>query len=101
MIVVSKEQIKELITRRRRQILVHSIIYYRNNDNLITDVQYDLWSTELQELQHKYPKLANECVYAKDFDGFEGSGFNLPLGDPWALNTANRLINYIEKQKKV
>ncbi|WP_374103973.1 hypothetical protein [Bacillus sp. ISL-18] len=29
---LSREDIAELITRRRRQILVHSVIYYRWND---------------------------------------------------------------------
>ena len=35
------EKISELINRRRRQILVHSIIYYKMDKNLIAD---NAWS---------------------------------------------------------
>ena len=33
----SRKSIAELLNRRRRQILVHSVIYYKMNDNLISD----------------------------------------------------------------
>ena len=45
------DRIAELITRRRRQILVHSVIYYEMNDNLIPDSQWVSWANELYELQ--------------------------------------------------
>lgn len=32
-----KTQLKELIERRQRQILVHSIIYYKYDQNIISD----------------------------------------------------------------
>ena len=47
----SRKSIAELLNRRRRQILVHSIIYYKMNDNLISDSTWSAWATELEELQ--------------------------------------------------
>lgn len=86
-------EITELINRRRRQILVHSVIYYRLNDNLVSDAQWAAWAVELEELQTKYPEIAAKCIYAKDFEKFEhSSGYNLPLTDPWAVNKARQLL---------
>lgn len=71
--------IKELINRRRRQILVHSCIYYRYNTSIITDKQFDTWARELVALQQTYPTLAAECVHHDAFADFDGStGFHLP-----------------------
>jgi hypothetical protein len=86
--------IKELINRRRRQILVHSIIYYSFDENIISDAQWSKWAEELVQLQKQYPDIACECVYADAFKTFDGSsGFDLPLNDPRAYNTALRLLN--------
>ena len=63
----SDEQIKELITRRRRQVWVHSIIYYRLDRNVISDAKWSQWALELEELQKQYPDLAAECPYADVF----------------------------------
>ena len=85
--------IAELINRRRRQILVHSIIYYEFNDNIISDYTWSKWAEELVELQNKYPGTAKSCVFAKEFEDFDGStGFNLPLDNPWGVNKACQLL---------
>lgn len=87
------KQIKSLIERRRRQILVHSIIYYRFNDNMISDAQWSKWAVELEDLQKKYPDIAKECCYAEEFKDFDHStGQNLPLEDPWGVKTASYLL---------
>lgn len=89
----SRKSIAELLNRRRRQILVHSVIYYKMNDNLISDSTWSAWATELEELQAKYPEIAAKVPYAKEFEGFNHStGMNLPLDDPWAVNKARQLI---------
>ena len=46
-----KEQITELIKRRRLQLLIHSCIYYEYNTNLVSDNQWTTWAIELEELQ--------------------------------------------------
>lgn len=79
---MSQEQIKELITRRRRQVWVHSIIYYRFDKNVIDDNKWSRWALELEVLQKRYPDLAAECPYADVFKDFDHStGSNLPLYD--------------------
>lgn len=85
----------ELINRRRRQILVHSCIYYRLNNNLITDKQFDEWAYELVDLQKQYPEIAEQAVFAESFKDFDGStGFNLPIHHPWVLRKAQQLLSY-------
>lgn len=79
---LNNEQIKELITRRRRQVWVHSIIYYRLDRNVISDAKWSQWAQELEQLQKEYPELAAECPYADIFRDFDHStGSNLPLDD--------------------
>ncbi|WP_423220055.1 DNA ligase LigA-related protein [Bacillus cereus] len=39
------EAIRDNITQRRHQILVHSCIYYQYNTNIIDDHTYDRWAT--------------------------------------------------------
>lgn len=83
----------ELINRRRRQILVHSIIYYRHNTSIIDDATWTKWALELVELQKQYPEIAREAPYAEEFKNFDGStGFDLPLDDPWGNNKAMYLM---------
>lgn len=87
--------IAELITRRRRQILVHSIIYYEMDDCLISDPQWAQWAIELENLQKQYPQIAKNCIYAEEFKDFDHStGYNLPLNDPWGVNKARQLLSY-------
>lgn len=96
---MSSNKITELINRRRRQILVHSCIYYRLNDSIITDAQFDKWAYELAALQKQHPDIAKKCVYAEYFKDFDGStGFNLPVHLPEITSKACQLLNeYNEK----
>ena len=55
------EDIKILIKRRRLQLIVHSCIYYRLNDNLISDATYDKWARELARLHQKYGVIKISC----------------------------------------
>ena len=93
-------QIKELISRRRRQVLVHSVIYYKLNDNLIDDTTWSKWALELEELQNQYPKIAADCPLAKEFLNFDHStGMNLPLDNPCAIRTAQYLLSITRKKQ--
>lgn len=91
--MASDVEIAELIGRRRRQILVHSIIYYKMDDNLVSDHTWAEWAKELCYLQKTYPEIAREGPYADAFKGFDPStGFNLPLDDRWAMGIAHKLL---------
>ena len=98
------QTIRELIERRRRQVLVHSVIYYRFNSNVVTDAVWAAWALELEELQAKYPYIAADSWYAEYFEDFDHStGYNLPLDDPWAYRKAILVMEWHEnfKEKKV
>lgn len=71
-----KTDIAELIHRRREQMLVHSYIYYKLNDNIIDDVTWSKWAMELQQLQKDYPEISKQVVdyeLFKDWDGSTGA----------------------------
>lgn len=89
-----KQSVEEKIKQRRLQILVHSCIYYKYNENIISDAKWNEWAKELVELQKQYPKESKLTIYAKDFQDFDGStGFNLPIHDDNIQRVANILLN--------
>lgn len=67
------QTIKEKIKQRRRQMLVHSYIYYELDDNLVSDAQWAKWAKELEQLQKNYPKESAEVEYYEDFKDWDGS----------------------------
>ncbi|WP_137743397.1 DNA ligase LigA-related protein [Robertmurraya siralis] len=87
-------KIEELIHRRRRQILIHSYLYYEMNTNLIDDHTYDLWTKQLAELQKQHPNESKNIDFYYDiFVDFDGStGFHLPK-EAWMHDVCLRLIN--------
>lgn len=88
-----KRSIADIITQRRRQVLVHSVIYYKLNDNIVSDSKWSQWAEELEDLQKQYPDIAKKCPYAEEFEGFDHStGCDLPLDDEWANNKARQLL---------
>lgn len=90
---MTEEEIIELISRRRKQLLVHSIIYYRMDDSLVSDSKWASWALELEALTKKYPKLAKQAFLSDEFEDFDHStGYNLPLETPWAVARACWLV---------
>lgn len=84
--------ILELISRRRRQMIVHSIIYYRHCTSLIEDSTFDKWARELVKLQRDYPEEAEIAPYAELFNDWDGTtGFRL-LDSEWGYDVAERLM---------
>lgn len=84
----------ELINRRRHQILVHSILYYRLDSTLVPDATFDAWGRELAALQRADPAATEAVAYQLDaFRHYTGNtGFDLPLDDPEATEVAQRLL---------
>lgn len=86
----------ERIHHLRRLVLVHSVIYYNYDSNLVPDHIYDGWARELAELQNEDPRASSMVWYMADaFASFSGSvtGFNLPLDDEAANNIARFLLS--------
>lgn len=101
--IFSGEELKiaEKIQRRRYQMLVHSYIYYEMNENIISDSQWSQWAVELAELQIEYPKIAEQVIYADDFEGWDGSsGAFLTYRDkPNIVVSAQFLLRNMQKAK--
>lgn len=81
------------IQQRRYQILVHSLLYYDLDINLVSDHKWQAWAQELVELQTAHPDTASRVIFAEAFKGFDAStGFNLPYRDEQVVNIAYRLL---------
>ena len=94
-IFTDKKELKiaEKIQQRRYQMLIHSCIYYRLNDNYISDTQWNEWAHELANLQDTYPEISSKVTlyeYFKDWDG--SSGAFLPLDLDWVIWKAKMLL---------
>lgn len=90
-----------LISKRQRQILIHSCIYYRLDDSIISDYTFDKWSKELAELQQLHPEETKASVYYKTFRGFDGStGADLPTGEPEVYSKAVQILEYHKKRER-
>lgn len=78
-----------LIKRKRLQMLVHSCIYYRLNESIISDEKWYEMAYELRDLQIEYPELSKVAEWADAFEGWDGTtGYDLPLGDQWVMQKA-------------
>ena len=86
-------KVAELIHRRRRQILVHSILYYKFGDSILSDAIFDQWAKELAKLQTDNPDVSESVEYMLEaFRDFAGeTGYHLPLHDIRAQRVARHL----------
>jgi NAD-dependent DNA ligase len=83
-------QIVELIQRRRRQLVVHSYVYYVLSENIVSDDTWQRWANELVQLQAVYPLPTG--VYDDEFEDWTGAtGMHLPH-DEFAINKARHLL---------
>ena len=84
------------IQQRRYQMLVHSLLYYELDINLISDHQWAAWAQELAKLQTAHPDIASRVIFAEAFKGFDGSsGYYLPYRDEQIVNIAYRLLRRV------
>lgn len=98
-VTTDRESIAAIIKQRRYQMLIHSCIYYKMNDNIISDHQWSSWAKELAQLQDDYPDIAKEVTLAEYFEGWNGSsGFDLPINEPWVVAKAEWLLKLRDKK---
>ena len=91
--IIYDNPIAAKIHRRRYQILVHSLLYYELDINLVSDAKWAEWGRELVELQNAHPDIASQVIFAEAFKSFDGStGFHLPFTDKQVINIAYRLL---------
>ena len=90
---MTDEEVLELMVRRRRQLLIHSYIYYGRGTSLISDGQWDRWARELERLNAEYPVLAGTGEFAGAFHKFtSASGYYLPYQSGWVVRAAEHLL---------
>ena len=88
--------IEERIRQRRRQMLVHSYIYYELNDSIISDATWSKWAKELAQLQKDYPEESAEVEEYEQFQDWDGSsGAFLNFGEN--IKTVAKIL--LENQK--
>jgi hypothetical protein len=89
------------IIQRRRQLHLHSTLYYHLHDSVIPDNKFDRWANELRDLQREYPELAKRGYMAEEFADWTGdTGMHLPV-DYAILDLAHRTLNYNPKSKRL
>lgn len=86
----------ERINQRRRQMMLHSYLYYELNQSTITDGQFDEWAYELATLQRGRPDISEAVPYELEaFRNFDGStGFDLPFRTDYMTAKAKRHLEY-------
>lgn len=69
--------LKDKVEFLQRKVILNSIIYYYLDNNLMSDLEYDILSRHLVELQNIYGDVSDtQYGYVmKDFDG--NTGFDL------------------------
>ena len=92
--------IESVVNRKRRQIHVHSTLYYHLHENLISDAQFDKISNELVAMHIRYPELKHQGYASTLFADWTGdTGMHLPVTEytygaaVWLLERA-RLIGH-------
>lgn len=100
----TQTDIARIIERRRRQILVHSYIYYVLDNNIISDSMWSLWAKQLYNLQNAYPYIAAGVVFDDVFRDFDYStGSNLVQyfdreDMEWVAAKAEELLNNMRRE---
>ena len=86
-------KIASKIQQRRYQLLIHSCIYYKMDQNIISDKKWDQFARELLDLQTRYPIISRNVTlyeYFKDWDA--STGAFLPISEPWVIFKAKYLL---------
>lgn len=94
--------IADRINHLRRLILIHSVIYYKFNESVWADSDYDRFAKLLIKYQEDYPEESEKVPYYLDvFREFTGTttGFNLPLEDASANYWARHILDRRDRQE--
>ena len=81
------------LNQRARQFLVHSFLYYRLGESVVSDEFYDRITEELRRLRKKNPKA--EIPHGELIDahlGAEASGFAIKEYPPEIISAAFKLL---------
>ena len=91
----------EKIRQRRKQMLIHSCIYYELNDNIVSDHKWQEWAEELAKLQTEHPDCCEIGYYDKAFKDWDGTtGAMLPYREHGIFSNARWLLQYHKEQQQ-
>ncbi len=94
---MSNQTVKEKIRQRRSQMLVHSCLYYKMDESIVSDDKWQQWANELTLLQTENPSECNIGFYDEEFADWDGaSGAFLPLDDPNVISKASHILKISE-----
>ena len=70
----------EKVSYLQRRVLVYSMAYYKQDTNIVSDMEYDGVSRQLAKMQANLsPKEFQRTRYGYAFEGFDGStAFDIP-----------------------
>lgn len=96
--MASMQTLPEKIKQRRAQMLIHSHIYYRLNDSIVSDHTWQRWADELVQLHAQHPDPIG--FYDHAFDSWDGStGYHLPC-DEWIKAKADVLLFRTSREQR-
>ena len=91
-IISPVQTLKERVKQLRMQMMVHSCIYYRLSDNIISDHVWQDRANELALIQ-ELCDMKTIGFYDDYFLNWDGStGFHLPVADPFIVSKAIYLL---------
>lgn len=80
------------IRQRRLQMLIHSHLYYRMDNNIVGDKQFDRWAYELRDIQKDYPAESQACDLYEEFADWDGTtGYHLSYFS-WVDGIAKQIL---------
>ena len=85
------KRVVEAIGRRRRQMLVHSCIYYALDENVVDDHTWTKWAQQLAKLQDKYGHRVG--FYDSMFEDWDGSSGHHLKFDADVMRVARRTLD--------
>ncbi len=98
---MTQKQAHDRIRQLRLGLMIHSYLYYKMGQSIISDSKWDARARELVKLQKEYPAIAKKVRFAKVFEDFTGeTGYYLAGAlDKKGINKAYGLLA-IHKQRK-
>jgi len=92
-----KQTIVERFNQLELQMLVHSLLYYGMNKNIISDNFFDHIMYEFVDMKNKYPEELKQSSHYEDFADFEGAtGCNLRYDTPEIRNIVRKLLRNLK-----
>lgn len=96
-----EQTILEKINQKQRQVILHSVLYYQYDTNMVTDEQWNMWARELVQLQKDYPEETKQSAFymtMKDFDA--STGFHL-ADNAWGIHKAQYFMRWDKYNNKI